>query len=90
MSVSDFQASGTLMALSELRLQYKAPLRSGDVFYITTAIAQVFVVAASVWAQLVGDDTSSHGASAACLGERLQPTRAPPATARAPHTRACS
>lgn len=29
------------MALSELNLQYKAPLRAGDVFYITTAVAQV-------------------------------------------------
>jgi hypothetical protein len=29
------------MALSELTLQYKAPLRAGDLFYTTTAVAQV-------------------------------------------------
>lgn len=29
------------MALSELSLQYKAPLRAGDLFYITTAVSQV-------------------------------------------------
>jgi acyl-CoA thioesterase FadM len=41
LSVSSFQEAGTLMALSELALQYKAPLRAGDLFYITTAVAQV-------------------------------------------------
>lgn len=41
MSVTSFQQAGVLMALSELNLQYKAPLRAGDIFFITTAIAQV-------------------------------------------------
>lgn len=41
MSVDAFQQAGTLMALSDLSLQYKAPLRAGDLFYITTAVAQV-------------------------------------------------
>lgn len=41
MPVEQFQAQGTLMALSDLSLQYKAPLRAGDTFYVTTAIAQV-------------------------------------------------
>lgn len=41
LSVSSLQASGTLMALSELSLQYKAPLRSGDTFFVTTAVAQL-------------------------------------------------
>jgi len=41
MSVGAFQQAGTLMALSDLSLQYKAPLRAGDLFYITTAVAQV-------------------------------------------------
>jgi acyl-CoA thioesterase FadM len=31
------------MALSDLSLSYKAPLRAGDTFYVTTAIAQVGV-----------------------------------------------
>jgi acyl-CoA thioesterase FadM len=39
--VEQFQQQGTLMALSELSLSYKAPLRAGDTFYVTTAIAQV-------------------------------------------------
>lgn len=41
LSVASFQQAGTLMALSELSLQYKAPLRASDLFYITTAVAQV-------------------------------------------------
>lgn len=41
LSVSSFQEAGTLMALSELTLQYKAPLRAGDLFYTTTAVAQL-------------------------------------------------
>ena len=41
MPVEQFQQQGILMALSELTLQYKAPLRSRDVFYVTTAMAQV-------------------------------------------------
>lgn len=44
LSVASFQQAGTLMALSELALQYKAPLRAGDVFYITTAVAQVGIM----------------------------------------------
>jgi acyl-CoA thioesterase FadM len=47
-SVGSFQQAGTLMALSELSLQYKAPLRAGDVFYITTAVAQVRSVCVAV------------------------------------------
>lgn len=39
--VEQFQQQGILMALSELSLSYKAPLRAGDTFYVTTAIAQV-------------------------------------------------
>eukprot|EP00879_Flechtneria_rotunda_P020383 GHRR01021445.1.p1 GENE.GHRR01021445.1~~GHRR01021445.1.p1 ORF type:complete len:276 (+),score=25.11 GHRR01021445.1:689-1516(+) len=41
MPVEQFQQQGTLMALSELSLHYKAPLRAGDTFYVTTAMAQV-------------------------------------------------
>lgn len=41
LDVSSFQQAGTLMALTDLSLQYKAPLRSGDLFYITSAVAQV-------------------------------------------------
>jgi acyl-CoA thioesterase FadM len=41
MPVEQFQREGILMALSELALQYKAPLRAGDTFYVTTAVAQV-------------------------------------------------
>eukprot|EP00878_Enallax_costatus_P029719 GHUV01032262.1.p2 GENE.GHUV01032262.1~~GHUV01032262.1.p2 ORF type:complete len:145 (+),score=41.97 GHUV01032262.1:705-1139(+) len=41
MPVEQFQQQGTLMALSDLSMQYKAPLRAGDTFYVTTAIAQV-------------------------------------------------
>lgn len=41
LSVSSFQQAGTLMALSELNLQYRAPLRAGDIFYVSTAVAQV-------------------------------------------------
>lgn len=39
--MEQFQQQGILMALSELSLSYKAPLRAGDTFYVTTAIAQV-------------------------------------------------
>jgi hypothetical protein len=41
--VSSFQQAGTLMALSELNLQYRAPLRAGDIFYVSTAVAQVWL-----------------------------------------------
>jgi acyl dehydratase len=39
--VDEFQAAGTLMALSELNLRYKGPLRTGDTFYATAAVHQV-------------------------------------------------
>ena len=41
LSVEAFQAAGTLMALSELNLRYKAPLRAGDSFVVTTAVAAI-------------------------------------------------
>jgi acyl-CoA thioesterase FadM len=41
MSADGFQAQGTLMALSELHLRYKGPLRAGDKFYATVAVSQV-------------------------------------------------
>jgi acyl-CoA thioester hydrolase len=41
LSVEGFQAAGTLMALSELNLRYKAPLRAGDAFVVTTAVAAI-------------------------------------------------
>lgn len=39
--VEKFQQEGIFMALSDLSLSYKAPLRAGDTFYVTSAIAQV-------------------------------------------------
>jgi hypothetical protein len=39
--VGDYQGRGTLMALSELSLKFKAPLRSGDVFRVDTSVEQV-------------------------------------------------
>lgn len=41
MPVEEFQAAGTLMALSELTLKFKTPLRAGDKFYVSTAVTQV-------------------------------------------------
>lgn len=41
LTVEGFQAAGTLMALSRLALDYRGPLRAGDTFYVTTAIAEV-------------------------------------------------
>jgi acyl-CoA thioesterase FadM len=39
--VADYQNRGTLMALSELNIKFKAPLRSGDAFRVETAVEQV-------------------------------------------------
>lgn len=39
--VGDYQRRGTLMALSDLVLKFKAPLRSGDVFRVETSVEQV-------------------------------------------------
>jgi acyl-CoA thioesterase FadM len=39
--VEGFQERGTLMALSDLALSYRAPLRAGDSFVVTTAISGV-------------------------------------------------
>ncbi|KIY99702.1 hypothetical protein MNEG_8262 [Monoraphidium neglectum] len=39
--VGEYQARGILMALSELSIKYKTPLRSGDVFRVDTSVEQV-------------------------------------------------
>jgi len=41
LSVDGWQAEGVLMALSEAHIKYKAPLRSGDTFVVTSAVAKV-------------------------------------------------
>lgn len=42
-SVGEYQARGTLMALSELNIKYRQPLRSGDAFRVETSVEQVCV-----------------------------------------------
>ncbi len=41
MSVESLQQAGTLLALSELVMRYKAPLRAQDIFVVTAAVSKV-------------------------------------------------
>lgn len=58
--VGEFQARGTLMALSDLSLKFKAPLRSGDMFRVDTCIEQV-TAARLVMRQTVVREASGGG-----------------------------
>ncbi|KAF6260808.1 HotDog domain-containing protein [Scenedesmus sp. NREL 46B-D3] len=86
--VEQFQQQGTLMALSALSLSYKAPLRAGDTFYVTTAIAQVSaarVVIDHTVQQVTGHQGGQDKPVVACqatatvvfLDENYKPVRVP-------------
>ncbi|WIA22115.1 hypothetical protein OEZ85_004456 [Tetradesmus obliquus] len=86
--VEQFQQQGILMALSELSLSYKAPLRAGDTFYVTTAIAQVSaarLVIDHTVQQVTGHQGAQDKPVAACqatatvvfLDDKYRPVRVP-------------
>eukprot|EP00775_Hariotina_reticulata_P014313 gene14313-40_t len=76
MPVEQFQQEGILMALSDLALQYKAPLRAGDTFYVTTAVAQVSA-ARVVIDHTVQQVVCTAQATVAFLDSKYRPTRVP-------------
>jgi acyl-CoA thioesterase FadM len=91
-SVADFLSAGVLMALSELIIRYKAPLRSGDYYVSRVAVADVRGTRVTLRQEVAAVDRATGAelalaaegsATVVFLNEQYRPARMPAETRKA-------
>ncbi|KAF8063869.1 ALT4 [Scenedesmus sp. PABB004] len=86
--VEGFQEAGTLMALSQLHLSFRQPLRAGDTFLVTTAVSAVSaarIVIDHTCQRVTGHSDGGDAPQVVCQGQatvvfldaRYRPVRVP-------------